>query len=139
MVTRDFDAMLAEKAGVRPTFKIGGQEFALRAKLPYTKWNKLIEQMRSDDVDADEASANFFRAVLIKADRERFLELMAKEDDDDDDENVIDLSQMDDLTEWIMETFTGKTRNSSGSSSDGVNGTGQPPNVVSLSSRTATG
>lgn len=138
MVTRDFDAMLAEKAGIRPTFKVGGQEFTLRAKLPYGKWNKMLSRMRSDEVDADEATREFFNTVLIRADRERFLTLLDN-DDDEDEGNVVDLEAMDKLTDWIMEHFTGKTPSSSESSPNGASGTGQRQNVVSLSSRTGSG
>lgn len=137
MVTRDFDAMLAEKAGVRPTFKVAGQEFTLRAKLPYGRWNKLLAVMRDDETDAMAATAEFFNTVLIKADRERFLAALEQDpDDDSDDEAVVDLSQMDALTEWIMGFYTGKLQSNTNGSSPGANGTGQPPNVVSLSSRT---
>jgi hypothetical protein len=135
MTARDFDQMLAEKAGDRPTFTVGGQTFSLRAKLPYKRWNKLLASMRADGADPQEQTAEFFRTVLIRADRERFVELLDKEDDEDDEEAVIDLSQMDAITDWIMEHFTGKLRNSSDSSSPGANGTGQPLNVVSLQSR----
>jgi hypothetical protein len=137
MITKDFDAMLAEQAGIRPTFKIGGQEFALRSKLPYVRWNKLLAVMRDDDVSPDFATREFFETVLIKADRERFLALLNKDDDDDGDDNVIGMDQMDELSDWIMEHFTGKARKSSGGSSPGVNGTGAAPNVVSLGSKKA--
>lgn len=137
-ITRDFDAMLAEKAGIRPTFKVGGQEFTLRAKLPYTRWNKLLVTMRADDVDPDVATAEFFNTVLIRADRKRFLDLLEKDEDEDEDgdeEDVIDLVQMDQITDWVMEHFTGKLRRSTDGSPPGANGTGQQQNVVSLSSR----
>jgi hypothetical protein len=134
-ISRDFDSMLAEKAGINPTFKIGGQEFSLRAKLPYRRWNALLAAMRDPDATEQDTTERFFNTVLIKADRERFLNLLNNPDDDDDDDNVIDLSQMDQLTDWIMEHFTGKHRNSSDSSSLGVNGTGARPKPVSLSSR----
>lgn len=137
MTYRDFDAMLAETTGDRPTFRVGGQDFTLRAKLPYRKWNKLMKLMRADDADEQEATAEFFRAVLVKADRERFVALLNQEDDDDGEE-VIDLAQMDKITDWIMEHFTGKLGNSSDSSPNGVNGTGPQRNVVSLQSRTGT-
>lgn len=135
MVTRDFDAYLAEQAGTRPTFKIGGQTFTLRAKLPYRRWNDLLKIMRDDDTDPDLATAAFFNTVLIAADRNRFLALLNTDEDDDD--HVIDLQQMDELTDWIMEHFTGKRRNSSDGSSPGANGTGPAPNVVSLGSKKA--
>lgn len=136
MTTRDFDAMLAEKANKNPTFRVGGQDFTLRSKLPYRRWNRLLAAMRADDVDPDEATADFFRTVLVKGDRQRFVDLMNRgDDDDDDDDDVIDMSQMDALTDWIMEHFTGKLSTSSGSSPSGANGTGPAPNVVSLQSR----
>jgi hypothetical protein len=137
MVTRDFDAMLAERAGIRPTFRVGGQEFTLRKKLAYAKWNKLLAAMRSPeaDTDANQATIDFFNVVLIPADRERFAALVLKADDDDDDDDVIDLTQMDELTDWILEVFTGKPQSNSNSSKAGSNGTGVAPNVVSLSSK----
>lgn len=140
MATRDFDAMLAEQAGVRPTFIVGGQEFTLRSKLPYGRWNKLLKTMRDEEADAMASTAEFFNTVLIRADRERFLALLAKgedDDDEDDDEGVIDLVQMDGLTDWIMEYLTGKLRRSTDGSSAGANATGPAPNVVSLQSKQA--
>lgn len=138
MTTRDFDAMLAEKANKNPTFRVGGQDFTLRSKLPYKRWNRLLAAMRAEDVDPHEATADFFRTVLVKGDRQRFVDLMNHGDDDeDDDDDVIDMSQMDALTDWVMEHFTGKLSTSSDSSPSGVNGTGPAPNVVSLQSRNA--
>lgn len=125
--------MLAEQAGIRPTFKIGGQEFTLRAKLPYTRWNKLLAVMRDDDTSQDDATREFFNTVLIAADRQRFLDLLHA--DSEDDEQVIGMEQVDALTDWIMEHFTGKRRNSSDGSSPGANGTGAAPNVVSLGAK----
>jgi len=135
MVTRDFDAMLAEEADGRPTFKVGGQEFTLRKKLPWRTWAKLLANMRREDIDEEESTATFFNTVLIRDDRQRFLDLVAREDDDDD--SVIGLTQMDQITDWVMEYFTGKLRNSSNGSSPGSNGTGQQQNVVSLQPRNA--
>jgi hypothetical protein len=133
MVTRDFDAMLAEKAGGRPTFKVGGQEFTLRSRLPYKKWVKLLAVMRAPDMDEDTANEVFFNTVLVRDDRQRFLDLLDGESEDDED--CVDVAQMDQLTDWIMEHFTGKLRNSSAGSSPGSNGTGPSPNVVSLQSK----
>lgn len=133
MTVRDFDSMLAEKAGVRPTFRVGGQDFTLRSKLPYARWNKLMAKMRSDDVDPDEATREFFRTVLVRADRDRFMALMdVEEDGTDDDAGVIDVGQLDEITDWAMEHFTGKRRNSSESSPPGANGTGPALKSVSL-------
>lgn len=127
--------MLAEQAGIRPTFRIGGQEFTLRAKLPYVRWNKLLSVMRDDDTTPDDATKEFFDTVLVRSDRERFWQLLQRDDEDDD--AVIGMDQMDGLTDWVMEHFTGKARRSSDGSSPGVNGTGAAPNVVSLGSKKA--
>lgn len=138
MVTRDFDAMLADKAGIRPTFKLGGQEFTLRARLAYDKWCKLLAAMRSDDVTAEEANKLFLTSSLIRADRERFMQMINPPDDADDDDDgptVVGMQEMDALIDWAMEHFTGKHLNSSVGSSPGLNGTGPPPNVISLSSK----
>lgn len=131
MVTRDFDAMLAEKAAGRPTFKVGGQEFTLRKKLPWTKWIQLMAVMRDENVDEKKSTEEFFNSVLVRDDRQRFLDLL-ESDDDEDEDAVIGMDQLDDLTSWIMEVFTGKHQTSTDGSSPGSNGTGQPPNVVSL-------
>src|SRR5688572_7675835 len=134
-VTRDFDAMLAEKAGIRPTFKVGGEEFTLKAKLAYRKWNQLMALMRADDTDPHEATQQFFNAVLIKADRPRFAELLDRLGDDEDEDDVVGLDQMDAITDWVMEHFTGKQRPNSDSSSAGASTTGPSANVVSLNAR----
>ncbi len=135
-VTRDFDAMLAERSGDRPTFKVANQEFTVRNKLPYAKWNALIGVMRDDDTAPHDATVKFFDTVLIRADRQRFLDLLNDEsDEDDDEENLIDMAQLDAITEWLMEHFTGKLQSNSGGSSPGAGATGQSPNVVSLQSR----
>lgn len=134
-VTKDFDAMLAEQGNIRPTFKVAGQEFTMRARLPYARWNKLIAVMRADGIEQHEATVKFFDTVLIKADRDRFRELL-EDDPDEDDANVLDLTQMNALTDWAMEFYMGKLQSSSPSSSPGANGTGAPANVVSLNPRT---
>jgi len=138
-ISKDFDRMLAENAGVRPTFRIGGQDFTLRAKLPYTLWNRLLAAMRDDDVETMESTVAFFNTVLIRDDRQRFRELLDREEDDDgdEDEDVIDLNQMNALTEWVMEHFTGKLRSSTDGSTPGAKETGGAPNVVSLQSKKA--
>lgn len=137
-VTRDFDAMVAEKTGDKPTFKIAGQTFTMRSKLPYAKWNKLLQVMRGDDVDAMDATRQFFDTCLIRADRARFAELLDSEDEDDD-EAVIGIVEMNELTDWAMEHFTGKLLSNSPGSSPGSGGTGASRNVVSLSARTSAG
>lgn len=134
-ITRDFDAMVAEKAGVKPTFTVAGQSFTLRAKLPWAKWNQLLAVMRAEDAENVAATEQFFDTVLIKADRQRFKDLLNDNGDDSDDDNVIGLDQMDAITDWVMGHFTGKLQSSSNGSSPGASGTGAQPNVISLSSK----
>lgn len=142
MSTRDFDAMLVEKGRQRQTFRAGGQEFTAKAKLPYRKFQTLLAAMGRVDENDDEAvrraEEQFFRAALIRSDRDRFLELLnADGDEDDDDFATLDPEQVNEITAWLMEHFTGKRETTSDSSSDGASGTGQRPNVVSLNARTA--
>ncbi len=137
-VTRDFDAMVADKAGQRPTFRIAGQQFTLRSRLPFRKWNDLLAMMRDDETDNLAATRQFFNTCLIKADRERFAALLDSEDDENDD-LVIGLDQMNDLTDWVMEHFTGKPLSSGSGSTPGAGATGQRPNVVSLNARSTAG
>lgn len=133
MATWDFDAMLAEQAGIRPTFRIAGQEFTVRAKLPYASWSKIMETLRADGADL-EAQKKFFRIALISSDRERFARLLDSEDDDDN--RVIGLAQISAITDKLLEHFTGKLQSGSNGSSPGSSETGQSPNVVSLPART---
>lgn len=138
-VTRDFDAMLAARAGVRPTFRVGGQVFTVKARLPSKKFRNLLASFADEDVDEDQATVDFFTLCLVKSDRERFFALLDAEgedaDDDDQDDGVIDMEQLNAITEWLMELYTGKARPSSTSSSGGSDSTGTSPKVVSLSSR----
>lgn len=139
-ISKDFDAMVAEQAGVKPTFRIAGQDFTLRSKLPYSKWNQLLAAMKDPDGDDMAATKQFFTTVLVKADRQRFADLLEideldDEDDDDQDDQRIGLEQMGPLMDWVMEHFTGKLRSNTDGSSPGAGSTGQQPNVISLSAK----
>lgn len=136
MVTRDFDAMLAEKAGIRPTFKIGGQQFTMKARLASKKFFALQGYMTAEDTSEEQALRMLFETVIVKADRDRFLALLDSEGDDDED-SIVDTEQLNELTEWITEFYTGKQKRSDSSSPPGVNGTGPQQNVVSLNARGA--
>lgn len=140
-ITRDFDAMIAERTGEKPTFRIAGQEFTLRARLPFTRWDALLTYMRADETGNLDATRKMFSTVLVRADRERFLALLTPANiDDDDDESgdaaAIGLDQLGPLTDWVMEYFTGKLQSNTDSSSPGVADTGAPPRPVSLSALT---
>lgn len=133
MVTRDFDAMLAQRAGTRPTFRVGGQEFTVKAKLAFKKFAKLIATFEEAD-DEIAATEAFFRMVLVPSDRDRFIALLDADGEDDSDA-VIDPEQIQAMTEWLMEYYTGKHRASSNGSSGGAGTMAQPLNVVSLNPR----
>lgn len=139
-VTKDFDAMISEQAGVKPTFRIAGQEFTLRSKLPYSKWNKLVAAMRDPEGDDMAATKQFFNTILVRADRQRFIDLLEIDDIDDEDDDAQDdqrigMDQMSPLMDWVMEHFTGKLQGNTDGSSPGASTTGPPPNVISLSSK----
>lgn len=141
MVTRDFDAMLAERAGVRPTFRLAGQVFTVKARLPHKKFRGLLASLASDDYDEDEKTNEFFSMALIPDDRKRFFLLLDYDGDGDevDEQMVVSPDQVQALTTWLMELYTGKQSPSSASSPNGSDTTGGSQNVVSLNYRTPTG
>lgn len=110
---RDFDAALKEKTGGRPTFKLGGQTFTCRAKLPWRKFSGMLLALQSGvrpegKTDLDQTE-DFFSMVLIPADRERFLKMLNKEDieEDEDEESVIDNADVGQLLDWLMKYYLG--------------------------------
>lgn len=131
-VTWDFDAMLAEQE--RPTFIVGGQQFTARARLSYKKFGQVISLGKPSPTQEEAMKMNrdFFNIVLIPADRERFLELLERDDDEDDD-LIITQKQLNDLSERLMAHYTGKGQESEKPSSDGANTTG--PSSKSRSSK----
>lgn len=135
--TFDFDAMIAEKAGTRPTFRVGGQDFTAKARLPFRAFSKMVDMLSSPDMDDTERTEQFFRLVLVRDDQQRFIDLLNRDDDGDDEWSVISPEQVQKLTNWLLELYTGKRVESSDSSSDGANSTGQSQNVVSLTPRNA--
>lgn len=139
MVTRDFDAMLNH--GVRPTFRLAGQTFTVKAKLPHKRFKNLLSTLAADDADEDKAETDFFRLCLVPHDRERFFALLDfdGEGDEVDEWAVVSPEQVAGLIEWLMELYTGKLSSSSASSSAGSASVGATPNVVSLNSRTQVG
>jgi hypothetical protein len=130
MTTKDFDAMLAAKQRARPTFTVAGQEFTARKRLPFKRFQQVLDMMTADDVDTDRATEEFFRTILVPADRDRFIEALAYDGDDDD--KVVDYEVLGEMTNWFLEIYTGKAPTSSENSSDGSPSTGRPRNVVSL-------
>lgn len=141
MVTRDFDAMLADRAGVRPTFKVAGQEFTMRARLASKKYFELQHYFQSEDTSEEDSLRKLFNTVLIKGDRDRFFQLfdgaLDEDNDEVDDELVLDVTQLDAMTTWVMEFYSGKQPKNSESSNPGTDSTGPRPKVVSLNARGA--
>ena len=104
----DFDAMLREKTGAPPTFHIGGQDFTCRTKVPWRKLDSLVFQIRTglyaEDKTEQDLTEDFFKMVIIKDDRQRFIDLLNADGDDDDDE-VADYAQVGKLTNWLMDIY----------------------------------
>lgn len=135
MVTRDFDAMLAVRAGVRPTFRVGGQEFTVKTKLPFRKFSAFLGSLEAGD-DEMARTEEFFAMALIPADRQRFLDLLKAEPDDDDDESTYaGPEQIGEITQWLIEYYAGKASENSDSLSNGAGNTAALRNVVSLNPR----
>lgn len=139
---RSYDAWRQEQGSPEP-FIIGGQEFTPRLKLPWEKFGKLIMSMDEDDADEFQKLRDFFSLVLRRADRQRFLDLLAADGEDDDDD-CIDSLQVQELTKDLMALYTGKAPASGGSSEAGPSTTGQPSNagssnVVSLTPHAVAG
>lgn len=140
MVTRDFDAMLAEKANVRPTFKVSGQTFTMKARLHSDKYFEMQEYLRNPETTEKQAMRRMFETVLVKSDRERFFHVFDGDLEGEDDDVMglgIDIQQLDEMTTWILEFYSGKAGQNSQSSTPGTSTTGQQQNVVSLNPRTA--
>jgi hypothetical protein len=137
MSFRDFDHWLQEKQGGRPEFVIAGQKFTARAKLPWRKFASLILTMAEEDITDTvglKKAEEFMSTVLVSRDKERFLALLEKEDvdDDDDEDNCITADQVIELSEWLVEYYTGRGKEIDGPSSDSPSPSGEPAKLVSL-------
>lgn len=137
---KDFDAMLAEKSTGRPMFTVGGQKFTARAKLPWKKFSALILSLVGDDVSTSggiEKTESFFRMVLVREDRERFMALINNDgDEDEDDDKVVGTQQISDLLDWMLEYYTGKATMSDTPSPPTPLDSGVSVNTVSLTPKT---
>lgn len=132
-----------DKSREKPEFEVAGQRFTARAKLPFRAFVNLLDYLSDEDIGEVDKTQRFFRTVLSRDDRDRFLELLNRGGDDDaddvDDAEVIAGDEVSEITTWLVEYYTGKHQTSSPSSSDGASSTPPSPNVVSLNPRTATG
>src|SRR5215213_6988412 len=109
---KDFDAMLAEKVGGRPSFQLCGQKFECRSKLPWRKWNGMIMSLQLEDNTAEDVVENFFNLVLVPQDRERFSALIDVDEpeNEDDEESYVSDEQIGQLMAWLLDHYTGKAR-----------------------------
>lgn len=107
MAFKNFDSDGSKKAE-RPNFEVAGQHFTCRAKLSFRKWRTLFSDLdeETNTVDGLVRINDFFQAVLLPGDRERFAELLESEDDDDD-EQVLELQTLNDIIKWLMEHYSG--------------------------------
>jgi hypothetical protein len=131
MSTRNFDRML--DALDRPTFTVAGQEFTMRRRLSYKKLNMILF---GEQITELEYAQRLFSTVLVPADRERFFALLDADNDDDEDDNddkeLIDFRQMQQLSKWVMDYYTGRDDPKDETSSNGQGTTGQPLNFKSF-------
>ena len=137
---KDFYAMLAEKAGDRPSFKLCGQEFTCKKKLPWRAWNAMILSLQFENDTTDEMVEKFFNMVLTTSDKEKFFELLDKDDVDEEgneieDDNFVSDEQTGAVMKWLLDLYTGKAQENDESSSGKQPTSGQPAKVVSLSRR----
>lgn len=129
--------MVAASGDGRPEFRLGGQQFTCRSRLPWDKFAGLMEKISApDNEDSEmEVQLKFFRLCLISRDRKRFEHALVSDDDDDDDLSdirIIGPEQVASLTEWLMDYYTGKMEASVSTSGTGLATTGESLNVVSL-------
>ncbi|HYJ33831.1 MAG TPA: hypothetical protein VE326_11480 [Candidatus Binatia bacterium] len=123
MSYKDFDSWLAEQRG-EVTFTVGGQTYTGRKRVPWQKMNKYLMSL-GEDTDGIESTKDFFRMVLVPADRERFV--AAIDYDGDDDEQILASEQVGKILDWLLGIYTGKGEKDKPVSTDS-----QPSNVVSL-------
>lgn len=102
MATKTFDSKKSE----RPSFEVAGQTFTCRAKLSYRKFKALFADFNDSDDAAMVKIEDFFNVVLLPGDRDRFKELLDK-DDEDDDENVIELHMVNEIVQWLVGHYSG--------------------------------
>jgi hypothetical protein len=140
---RDFDTML-EGLRERPTFRLAGQTFTCRApaKMSWDRWFQLMLGVTESGGFTEERkrTEDFVRAVLVPKDRQRFTDLLTVAADDEDEDDAVEVvtnEQVGALVSWVLEVYSGKDKKSANGSSPSPDTTGQPSNVVSLSSRNA--
>lgn len=135
---KDYDAMLAEKIGGRPTFKVGGQMFTCRAKLPWKKFSALLLSLTVTSATGDtptQQTEEFFRLVLLPNQREAFQALLDADGEDDDETPVIDSNQVGYILDDLLAYYTGKAQPNDSVSTEQQQNAGQPSNVTSLTPR----
>jgi hypothetical protein len=133
---KDYDAMLAETISGAPSFKVAGQNFTCKKKLPWKRFQKLllsltVGQVTEENIEAD--NERFFSLVLRPECRDSFLELINYEGDDE--EKSIDSKQVSAILDDLLEYYTGKAPKNESDSTDSRPSAGAPSNVTSLTPR----
>lgn len=108
---KDFDAAPEEESVARPTFRLAGRTFTAKRKLPYRVWMSLATVTKDDGPKIILSVNDFFRAVLLDEDVDRFFELL----ESDKEEDAVTIEQVTRLMGWLVEQYTG---NQSGQPSD---------------------
>lgn len=129
MVYRDFDAAVAE-AQEAPRFKVGGEEFTARRRLPFPKYVALNaarqDAIESGEFDEFTETRRFMSLALRPSDFERFMELIMRyEETDDDAERYVSPQEINNIIEWLSEYYSGKANENDSSSGTGAGKIGQ--------------
>lgn len=138
---KDYDAMLSEKFGGAPTFKAAGLTWTCKPKLPWKKFSTLIISLSVSSATGEatlEQTEKFFGLVLVKSDRQAFLDLLKTMEEDDDVDEVLDSRQVNMILDDLLDFYTGKESSNASNSSTSPPGAGQQSNVTSLTPREAT-
>ncbi len=133
MAYKDFDQWLQEKQGGRPEFIVAGQKFTARSKIPWKKFASMVIGMQEDlsEEAGIKNAEKFLLSVLVSADRERFENLLNVEDVEDDDA-CMTTDQVMALSEWLVDYYTGKGKDSESPSSGSPSESGRNVKRVSL-------
>lgn len=133
---KDYDAMLAETISGAPSFRVAGQNFTCKKKLPWKKFQKLLISLTVSQVTEENATSDterFFSLVLRPECRDSFLALLNYEGDDE--EQSIDSKQVSLILDDLLEYYTGKAPKSESDSTGSQPSAGAPSNVTSLTPR----
>lgn len=111
-------------------FTLGGQVFTPRSSVPYKAYLRRLRDLQGETPEeSDKKLDDFLEFLVVKEDRERLRSLLNADDDADACVTQLQLQQ---LTNWLIETHTGRPLGSTGSSTNGAEPTPESQKVISL-------